>query len=219
MASAGHVRRPTSGAARHEHRSQLLNASWRSIMTLSSLTTDIPDTLTLKHYAGKPALSSSMYFAVAPTCLKNIPLSTCIMFQMCTFYLFLSCLHSYYHCSGQSITSSAIYSLHLANYFNCLSDSFKHVSIIFLNIYQMSILFQQEHFPLNIGDLHPSWFCLACAVAVIVSYYCRWIYIGQCFIKRLKSTFHICKLLRNMTKQLYLTLLRMRVRLGCYFPR
>lgn len=62
MASAGHVRRPPSGAAWHEHRSRLLNASWRSIMTSSSLTTDIPDTLTLKHYAGRPVLSSSMYF-------------------------------------------------------------------------------------------------------------------------------------------------------------
>lgn len=60
MASAGHARRPTSGAAWRERRSRLLNASWRSIMTSSSLTTDIPDTLTLKHYAGKQALPSSV---------------------------------------------------------------------------------------------------------------------------------------------------------------
>lgn len=101
MASAGHVRRPPSGAAWHEHRSRLLNASWRSIMTSSSLTTDIPDTLTLKHYAGRPVLSSSMYIyymlylcsnhATCFFCLvephspvsSTEPLSTPTMFHMC----------------------------------------------------------------------------------------------------------------------------------------
>lgn len=68
MASAGHARRPTSGAAWRGRRSRLLNASWRSIMTSSSLTTDIPDTLTLKHYAGKQALPSSVPFLRVMRC-------------------------------------------------------------------------------------------------------------------------------------------------------
>lgn len=111
MASAGHVRRPTSGAAWHEHRSRLLNASWRSIMTSSSLTTDIPDTLTLKHYAGMTVVSSSLYFllcvafqegcrTVVPSySLSGVPPQPCLVNssnlfflkpQMCTFELILS---------------------------------------------------------------------------------------------------------------------------------
>lgn len=74
MASAGRVRRPTTGAAWRGRLNPLLNASQRSITTLSSLTTDIPDTLTLKHCAGrfKGLIAFPFYLQLPPQILCQI---------------------------------------------------------------------------------------------------------------------------------------------------